>query len=431
MTMTIQRETSIRKASLGKAGWRYSGLFLLGIMMVGLTACTTTLGPAKIKTDRFDYAAAVGDSWRSQTLLNIVKGRYLEWPLFMEVTQIITQYSQEHVGSISTDIRRPFNGSAGGSEFDIAKASYLGKYNERPTVIYTPMNGQLYALTMLTPISPAIVFGLLDAGWPADKVLRLGVNSINGLENSHVSFGFQYRASVEFADFLGLVRKLQQRNALVIKIEVSTQSAPPAGAVTPPQGSELAASTTPTPVRVPTNVEMIINRELLDDTFVQNMNEVLITMGLDPNLNRYKIVYNDDKIGTDTLAVESRSVLQILGELATYVQVPRSDIERGVLSELVPIPESNFSGFDHLMRIRSGPDEPTRAYAKVRYRNLWFWVDLSDHSSKRTFTFIAMLMNMVEPDIASQGPQVVTPVREDGMRPDSDEEDEEETEEES
>ena len=40
-------------------------------------------------------------------------------------------------------------------------------------------------------------------------------------------------------------------------------------------------------------------------------------------------------------------------------------------------------------------------------------------------------MNMVEPDIASQGPQIVTPVREDGLRPDSDEEDEEEAEEES
>ncbi len=123
--------------------------------------------------------------------------------------------------------------------------------------------------------------------------------------------------------------------------------------------------------------------------------------------------------------------MQVMAELASYVQVPRSDVERGVITELIPIPESNLSEFNHLMKIRSGPEEPGRAYAKVRFRDLWFWVDLNDHSSKRTFTFIAMLMNMVEPDIASQGPQIVTPVREDGLRPDSDEEDEEEAEEES
>ncbi|MCP4007995.1 MAG: hypothetical protein GY726_00620 [Proteobacteria bacterium] len=429
------KPTQISNSKLNKH-FQVTGVLLASILMFSLGACTTTLGPQKIKADRFDYAKAVGDSWRTQTLLNIVKMRYYEWPLFMDVSQVITQYTQEHVGSVGADLRRPFGGTGGNSTFDIAKASYIGKYNERPTVIYTPVNGQRYAQTMLTPINPAIILGMVDAGWPADQVLRLVVSSINGFNNSHVSFGFQYRASQQFADFIRTLRKLQRHNALGVKIHISKRTvasaAPPAPAASSLEAS--AAAPAPATARVPTSVELIINRPLLDDGLIQELDQLMVAMGLEPGFDNYRIVYDDDKSSGDVIAFESRSIAQVMGELATYVEVPQSDIERGVVTELVPIPETNFSGLNHLMKIRSGPEEPTQAFAKVRYRNLWFWVDRKDHPSKRTFSFIAMLMNMVEPDIASQGPQIVTPVREDGMRPsssDDDEEDEDGAEEES
>jgi hypothetical protein len=56
--------------------------------LMALAACScSSVGPNTVPRDRIDYGTAIGDSWKQQTLLNIVKLRYGDMPIFLEIAQ--------------------------------------------------------------------------------------------------------------------------------------------------------------------------------------------------------------------------------------------------------------------------------------------------------------------------------------------------------
>ena len=67
-------------------------LSLIGCILL-LTGCKS-IGPKMLPQDRMAYNKSISDSWREQTLLNIVKLRYLDTPLFIEVTSVVSGYTQ-------------------------------------------------------------------------------------------------------------------------------------------------------------------------------------------------------------------------------------------------------------------------------------------------------------------------------------------------
>ncbi|HEY1490205.1 MAG TPA: hypothetical protein VGF90_04125 [Verrucomicrobiae bacterium] len=59
---------------------------------IALTGCLS-IGPRSVARDRFDYNTSIGESWKRQTLLNIVKPRYLDPQIFVDVAQIVSGYT--------------------------------------------------------------------------------------------------------------------------------------------------------------------------------------------------------------------------------------------------------------------------------------------------------------------------------------------------
>ena len=67
------------------------------LLSFGLSSCVS-IGPGTVARDRFDYIAAISDSWKSQMLLNLVKIRYGDVASFLDIYSVINQYAVE--GSI-------------------------------------------------------------------------------------------------------------------------------------------------------------------------------------------------------------------------------------------------------------------------------------------------------------------------------------------
>jgi hypothetical protein len=53
--------------------------------------------------------------------------------------------------------------------------------------------------------------------------------------------------------------------------------------------------------------------------------------------------------------------------------------------------------------------QPSDAYAAVRYRDHWFWIDDRDLASKRAFTFLRIFSSIAETGSVPQVPVLTIP----------------------
>jgi hypothetical protein len=136
----------------------------------------TALGPASVQRDRVEYLSTIADSWKEQTLLNIVRLRYSDAPVFLDVSSLISSYSMESQAGSTFGI---FPHTTG----DNVSLGATGKYTDRPTITYSPVTGEKFAKNLLQPIPPVSVFALLQAGYPAEVVMKVTVRAINGVYN--------------------------------------------------------------------------------------------------------------------------------------------------------------------------------------------------------------------------------------------------------
>ena len=95
---------------------------LLGSLLLlacALAGCTS-IGAQRIGRDKLEYGEASGTASQRQMLLNVVKLRYGEAPMFLEVASVINQYSLEGELSLNappwdrpTTFGPPYAGASG------------------------------------------------------------------------------------------------------------------------------------------------------------------------------------------------------------------------------------------------------------------------------------------------------------------------------
>ncbi len=135
-------------------------LCLVCLSVLLLTGCAS-MGPPTVAWDRFDYVTAVSDSWRRQMLLNLVKVRYADAPVFMDIASVINWY--ELAGNVSLNGQLAQIGR--GDQFLSLGAT--GRYSGKPTITYQPLVGEKFTRSLMLPIPiPGVLF-LLQSGYPA------------------------------------------------------------------------------------------------------------------------------------------------------------------------------------------------------------------------------------------------------------------------
>ena len=346
---------------------RCVNLLVVGTILWLVAGCGS-IGPTTVGRDRFDYVSAISESLKQQILLNIVKLRYADVPVFMDVGQVISGYELEGTltagGSVGTG-----NTNAAGALGDFLNFGAGGRYLDRPTVTYSPLTGADFIKTMMTPFPPGAIMFLVEAGWPVDVLLQVGVQAINGLRNEKGGV-HGHAADPEFIEVMRLLKRIQIAGGVGFRVQREKE------------GEEAT-------------VLLFHTRRLTPET-VHDIAEVRRLLRLNPEANDIRITYGADAQSDKELALHTRSAYQVLVDLSMEVAVPPEHIaEHRTIGLPATAPEGS-GVLPRLMNIHSGTERQTDSFTQVRYRNHWYWIDDRDMNSKRVFTFLTVLFTLSE-----------------------------------
>lgn len=365
----------VRKTS----GMRYRVLLLVFFWCaVFLVSSCSPIGPAAVQRDRLHYSTAVADSWKEQLLLNIVKTRYGDAPMFLDVTSVVSGYTLE------TQIGAGFEYHPDDPE-DFLTAGGQVNYTDRPTLSYAPMSGKRFATTLMAPVPLDEILFVLQQRVPADFILGLTLESIAGHHNSTVyTVSTSHRdASPIDASFRRLLRLLTDlQKARVVSTELTRSEDD-------------------------TDLFLIFNRERGEDRGLLDMElELKELLGISTWADKAEVIFGSHAAEPDTIALRSRSLLQIIAILGGGVEIPDEHLDDG----------SALSTGDGALlttdfTIHSGGERPADSFVSVPYGGRWFWIDRRDYASKSTLTALTVLFQFLEGGGSSVSPVLTIPVQ--------------------
>ncbi len=407
----------------------------LSLSLVALVCAATgcQLGPTALRIGHAAYGDAVRKINDEQMLLNLVRLRYRDTPVWLDVTSISTQFVFDSSGDISGTLRENVGQGGAMNPGQLGLSGSLG-YAERPTITYTILGGEDFLKRMLSSIDVASIALLTESGWRSDRVLRLAVERMNGLKNAPLASGPTPARSPRFKKFLAAVDLMQElaRNHL-LEFEYGDRVETIGSPMKPEKisgGDALAAAKLGTEFRAvdPDGMAVLVKHErALIMRFAQPAGDSAETaqlrdlLHLDENRTAYDL--RDMLVGDydptqsnerlNDISVDTRSVLGVLYYLCNAVQVPPEHIAAGRVTDTVDDRGHPFdwgSLLNDIFIVHHSPSRPLGAAVAVRYRGSWFYIADDDQSSKSTFALLHQLASLQAGDVKSAAPVLTLPV---------------------
>lgn len=332
-----------------------------------------SIGYRDLPQERLGYVQAIAESWKEQMLLNIVKVRYLDPPVYLDIATVISTTSLETSINLGGTV---FPHDSLGNNRSLGAS---GRYGQTPTITYEPLSGSRLVKSMHTPIPPETVFATFGAGGRADFILRATVQAINGIYNASSSPSRGQRADPRFAEIAELFRRIAESGSMSLRIE--------------PRDSGQYSSVTLRPA---------------DDDAAEATARLKGLLGLDAGRDTFFLSFGAVRSGADEIVLLTRTMQGVIGDLSVGVEVPEEDIAASrATSRGKTAPRDD----EPRLRIKSGTDRPADVYAATYYRKRWFWIDDTDLDSKRSFRFLAMFSSLAETGTTPAAPLLTIPAR--------------------
>jgi hypothetical protein len=321
-------------------------------------------------------------------LLNIVRSRYLEVPVFLTVSSVLTQYEYDR----SLGLGGIFESGAGTN--DIFTGDTNLRFSERPTITYLPVEGQEFSAHLLSDIPSEIIFAAAQAGWPIDVFMRIGIQRLGTAENMSfgeipateygdlkTQFANEFKKLKRFKRMIELIFILSDREVIEVQqIEKDGES----------ERYFLIAE------EVPENLRPLLS-------------ELRKIIGLS-NRNRFRITERVTNIKDDEISIQTRSVMAMMEFMARGVEVPHAYLEDGWVIDygLQTIDGQTAKGLIPF-RMRSSINRPEDVFAAVKYQGYWYYIEHNDITSKRALSLLIVLFRLQAPTPAGAAPILSLP----------------------
>lgn len=347
---------------------RFAGL--ITVLLVAMTGCSS-VGPKTVPQDQFNYNAAIAKSSQEQLLVNLVRLRYNETPVFLKVGSVISQYSR--VASANAGVTA--NASVTGDNTATVGASMT--WADRPTITYIPISGQEFSRNLLTPIPPGSIFNLVQSGWPAELILPLTVWSINQIDNEVARPSNRRQADPELVEMLVIWGRLREAGLLGIR------KAPAVDGQN--QGHSI----------------LFLREGPLFGQEASGFKRFAKLLGIDPRSREFPITYGLVPEKPNNIAVLTGSVWEIMLSISWQFEVPPEHIQSGRTAVTF---QSARKGGTAPVEVRYSDQKPDGAFVTVYEHGYWFYIDQHDRKSKQAFSFLQLLLNLVETGTADYAP---------------------------
>jgi hypothetical protein len=390
-----------------------------------LTLCSQLcgcVGPTAIRYSRNLYNEAYRETNDQEILLNIVRLRYADSPVFIDLPNITSQFQVSGMGAGTGGVD-----GAGPGPTRLGMGELFLK--DAPTLSYTPRSGQQVGKRLLTALRSDLLASISPGG-DMRLFMLAAIDSFNGIRNAPLSTSIYPTARDDnelFEHVVDLICCLQERGAIefrLVKFEDERSGPIDASKIRPRDMVEAARSDME--FRVEGDSALLIKREAALAMVVRDnesespeMLELANILGLEAGRQVYRIETQEydeletdelpPALGSDTLSLNMRSLWQLMVFLSKGVHVPSQHVERGLIDDNPTAPDGSplTAG---VMRVCSRKHRPKHVDVAVKYRGFWFYVAEDDIATRSMISLLELILELQESESAREGPLLTLPV---------------------